>query len=66
MSFCNLTHLEAHVTPPQREDPNIDEQGLIASSGNNARIEDLSNRGLVCRSTPGMRPTSEEVLPIKQ
>ena len=66
MSFCNLTHLEIHVTPPQRENPNKDEQGLPALSGNNARTEDLSNEGFVCQSPPGTHSTSEEGLPIKQ
>ncbi len=68
MSFCNFTHLEAHVTPLQREDSNIDElgQSLLTLSGNNARTEELSNKGLVCQSTPGMHPTSAEILPIEQ
>ena len=66
MSFCNLTHLEAHVTPPQREDSDIDGKGLLALSGIDARTENLSNRGLVCQLIPGIYPTSEEILPIKQ
>ena len=68
MSFCNLTHLEAHVTALQPEDSNLDEQGqgLLTLSGNNARTEELSDKALVCQSTPGLHPTPEEILPFKQ
>ena len=66
MPFCNLTHLEAHVTPLQHGDSNKDEQGLLTLSGNDARRDGLSNKGLVCHSTPGIHNTSEEILRIKQ
>ena len=71
MSFCNLTDLEAHVTPLQpevltRDASIIDEQSLLISNGNKADIEESSNKGLVCQSTPGLHPNSEEILPIKQ
>ena len=66
MSFCNLTHSDTHVTPPQRAGSKIDGQGRQASSGIDARTEDLSNRGLLCQLTPGVHPTTEKIPLIKQ